>query len=131
LPYLSEPTAGVVLDEQKKYGALMLLRFYIHKDFKQEYLMEMNPHVLWLALKERYDQQKELIWSETNHEWNHLRLQDFKSVADYNHAIHKICSKLKFCEKEPTDADKIEKTLSTMLPADRVLQQQYRANKYT
>jgi hypothetical protein len=93
--------------------------------------MEMNPHVLWLALKERYDQQKELIWPEANHEWNHLRLQDFKSVADYNHAVHKICSKLKFCEKEPTDADKIEKTLSTMLPADRVLQQQYRANKYT
>jgi hypothetical protein len=93
--------------------------------------MEMNPHVLWLALKERYDQQKELIWPEANHEWNHLRLQDFKSVADYNHAVHKICSKLKFCEKEPTDADKIEKTLSTMLPADRVLQQQYRANKFT
>jgi hypothetical protein len=41
------------------------------------------------------------------------------------------CSKLKFCEKEPTNAYKIEKTLSTMLPADRVLQQQYRANKYT
>jgi hypothetical protein len=61
LPYLNEPTLGVVLDEQKKYGALMLLRFYIHKDLKQEYLMEMNPHVLWLALKERYDQQKELI----------------------------------------------------------------------
>jgi hypothetical protein len=93
--------------------------------------MEMNPHVLWLALKERYDQQKELIWPEANHEWNHLRLQDFKFVADYNHVVHKIFSKLKFCEKEPTDADKIEKTLSTMLPADRVLQQQYRANKYT
>jgi hypothetical protein len=83
LPYLSEPTASVVLDEQKKYVVLMLLRFYIHKDFKQEYLMEMNPHVLWLALKERYDQQKELIWPEANHEWNHLRLQDFKSFAHY------------------------------------------------
>ena len=57
------------------------------------------------------------------HEWNHLRLQDFRYVADYNHAVHKICSKLKFCEKEPTDADKIEKTLSTILPFDRVLQQ--------
>ena len=51
-------------------------------------------------------------------------------MADYNHAVHKICSKLKFCEKEPTDADKIEKTLSTMLPSDRVLQQQYRAKNY-
>ena len=48
---------------------------------------------------------------------------------------------MKFCEKEPTDADKIDKTLSTMLPSDgvlrqilstmlpsyRVLRQQYRA----
>ena len=48
--------------------------------------------------------------------------------------VHKICSKLKFCEKEPRcrcknspDADKIEKTLSTILSFDRVLQQQYRA----
>ena len=57
-------------------------------------------------------------------------LQDFKSMADYNHAVHRICSKLKFCEKEPTDADKIEKALSTMLPFDRVLQKQYRAHNY-
>jgi hypothetical protein len=48
-----------------------------------------------------------------------------------NHDVHKICSKLKFCENEPTNADKIEKTLSTMLPVDRVLQQQYQVNKFT
>ena len=122
--------AGVVLQDKQVYTALALLRFYIHKDLKAEYLMTKNPRELWDSLKERYEQQKELIWPEANHEWNHLRLQDFKSVADYNHAVHKICSKLKFCEKEPTDADKIEKTLSTMLPSDRVLQQQYRAKNY-
>jgi Co/Zn/Cd efflux system component len=60
-----------------------------------------------------------------------LRLHDFKSVIDYNHVVHKICSKLKFCEKDPIDADKIEKTLSTMLPADRVLQPHHWPNKYT
>jgi hypothetical protein len=53
------------------------------------------------------EQQKELIWSEASHEWNHLCLQDFKSVADYNHVVHKICFKLKFDEKHPTNADKI------------------------
>jgi hypothetical protein len=57
--------------------------------------------------------------------------QDFKTVADYNHAVHRISSRLKFCKKEPTDADKIEKTLSTMHPSDRVIQQQYRAHGYT
>jgi hypothetical protein len=60
---------------------------------------------------------------------HHLRLQDFKSVA-YNHDLHSIFSKLKFCEKEPSEADKIEKTLSTMLLEDRILHQQYRSNNF-
>jgi len=49
----------------------------------------------------------------------------------YNHAIHKICQKLKFCEKEPSDCDKIEKTLSTMLPSERLITQQYREKGFT
>jgi hypothetical protein len=92
---------------KKKFFALFLLRLYIHKDLKQDYLMERCPLASWKALKERYEQQKELIWPSTNHEWNHLRLQDFKIVVEYNHVVHTICSKLKFCEKEPTDAEKI------------------------
>ena len=109
LATIQEPRTGVVLHVKHTYTALALLRFYIHKDLKSEYLMIKNPRELWVALKERYEQQKELIWSEANHEWNHLRLQDFKSVADYNHVVHRICSKLKFYKKEPTNADKIEK----------------------
>jgi hypothetical protein len=68
-------------NDVKNNTALFLLRLYIHKDLKQEYLMERCPHNLWKALKERYEQQKELIWPSVNHEWNHLRLQDFKYVA--------------------------------------------------
>jgi len=52
------------------------------------------------------------------------------TVSDYNHAVHRICSKLQFCEKEPSDADKIEKALSTMLPSERILQQQYRERNF-
>jgi hypothetical protein len=59
------------------------------------------------------------------HDWTHLRLQDFKSVGEYNHEVHKTSSKLRFCGKEPTDAEKIEKTLSTMLPSDRILPLDY------
>jgi hypothetical protein len=61
--------------------------------------MEKYPHNLWKALKEHYEQQKELKWPSANHKWNHLRLQDFKSIVEYNHALHSICSKLNFCEK--------------------------------
>jgi hypothetical protein len=37
---------------------------------------------------------------------------------------------LHFCEKEPSKADKIEKTLQTILPSDRILQHQYCAKTY-
>jgi hypothetical protein len=37
---------------------------------------------------------------------------------------------LHFCEKEPLEEDKIEKTLETMLPSDRILQHQYWAQTY-
>ncbi|XP_015689925.1 uncharacterized protein LOC102706831 [Oryza brachyantha] len=110
--------------------ALFFLRLYIHKDLKHEYMLEMNPLTLWKALKERYDQHKELIWPEANFEWSQLRLQDFKTVAEFNHVVHQICSKLKFCKKEPTEAEKTEKTLSIMLLEHRILNQQYRANNF-
>jgi len=117
-------------DDKTKYSALYIIRAHIHPDLKSEYLMEEDPRTLWNALKQRYEQQKAIVLPEALHEWNHLRLQDFKTVGEYNHAIHKLCAKLKFCEKEPSDADKIEKTLSTMMPADRILHQQYRERNF-
>jgi hypothetical protein len=38
-----------------------------------------------------------------------------------------MCAKLRFCEKESSDEDKIEKTHTTMLRSDRLLKYQYRA----
>jgi hypothetical protein len=83
--------------------------------------MEEDPHALWLALQTRYEQQKAVILLEAINEWNHLRLQDFKYVGEFNHAVHKLSAKLKFYKNEPIDAEKIEKTLSTMLPAQMIL----------
>nr|ABA98007.1 retrotransposon protein, putative, Ty1-copia subclass [Oryza sativa Japonica Group] len=101
---IEEPNDGDPAIEPRKLNtALFLLRLYIHKDLKHEYMLETSPLNLWKALKERYDQQKELIWPEANYEWVHLRLQDFKTMAEYNHAVHNICSRLKFCEQEPTE----------------------------
>lgn len=117
--------------DQHKYAALYFIRKHIHSDLKSEYLLEENPRELWLALKQRYEQQKAIILPEANYEWAQLRLQDFKTVGDYNHAVHRISTKLQFCEKALSDADKIEKTLSTMLPAERILQQQYREKNFT
>jgi len=54
--------------------------------------MEEDPWALWLALQQWYEQQKAVILPETTHEWNHLRIQDFKSVNEFNHAMHKLSS---------------------------------------
>jgi hypothetical protein len=35
-----------------------------------------------------------MILPKLNHDWIHLRLQDYKSIGDYNHVVHKICAKL-------------------------------------
>ena len=74
LAIIQEPQTRVVLQDKHTNTALALLRYYIHKDLKSEYLMIENPHELWVALKERYEHQKDLIWPEANHEWNHLCL---------------------------------------------------------
>ena len=121
------PEEGVApLDNQHVYMALYLIRSHIHPDLKVEYLLEENPRNLWNSLKQRYEQQKAHVLPAANYEWTQLRLYDFKTVSDYNDVVHRICSKLQFCEKKPTDADKIEKTLSTMLSSEMILQQQYR-----
>ena len=132
IPPADPPQEGIAqLNKQQQYAALYIIRHHIHPDLKSEYLMEESPSNMWQSLKTRYEQQKAIILPDASHEWTHLRLQDFKSIGAYNHEVHKICSKLRFCEKEPTEADKIEKTPFTMLPADRILQQQYRARNYT
>jgi hypothetical protein len=71
-----------------------------------------------------------VILPEANQDWIHLRMQDHKSTGDCNHVVYKIYANLRFCEKKPYDEDKIEKTLTTILPSDRVLKHQYRAQNY-
>ena len=51
-------------------------------------------------------------------------------MAAYNHALHKLVNKLRLCGQKITDADMIEKTLSTFHADNIVLQQQYRNSKY-
>ena len=55
-----------------------------------------------------------------------LRIQDFKSVDEYNSEMFKIVSTLKLCGKEITDEDMLEKTLSTFHTNNMVLGHQYR-----
>ena len=81
------------MTEKNKYEAY-IIRNHIHPDLKSEYRMVENPRALWNNLKQRYEQQKAVVLPEASHEWNYLRLQDFKSADEYNHVVHRVSQKL-------------------------------------
>lgn len=105
---------------------MIFLRRHLHEGLKAEYLTVKDPQILWSNLKDRYDHQKTVILPKARYEWTHLRLQDFKSVADYNSAMFRITSKLKLCGENISDADMLEKTYTTFHANNVVLQTQYR-----
>ncbi|XP_078158189.1 uncharacterized protein LOC144553870 [Carex rostrata] len=112
--------------QQEKAKAMIFLRHHLHEDLKAKYLTVKDPSELWRNLKERYDHQKQVLLPKARYEWIHLRLQDFKSVSEYNSAMFRITSELKLCEEKITDEDMLEKTFSTFHASNLLLQQQYR-----
>ncbi|XP_069150848.1 uncharacterized protein [Solanum lycopersicum] len=67
-----------------------------------------------------------VIHSKARYDWMHLRLQDFKSIHEYNTVIFRITSQLKLCGETVSEIDMMEKTFSTFHPSNVLLQQQYR-----
>ncbi|KAK8322277.1 hypothetical protein V6Z12_A12G156300 [Gossypium hirsutum] len=98
---------------QDKAKAMIFLRHHLHEGLKTEYLTVKDPQILWANLKERYDHQKTVILPKARYEWLNLRLQDFKSVSDYNSAMFRITSQLNLCGEKITDAEMLDKTYST------------------
>ncbi|CAA7051318.1 unnamed protein product [Microthlaspi erraticum] len=113
-------------ESKDKAKAMIFLRHHLHEGLKSEYLNVKDPQVLWTSLKERYDHQKTVILPRARYDWTHLRLQNFKSVSEYNSALFKITSKLELCGEKVMDADMLEKTFSTFHANNVVLQTQYR-----
>ncbi|XP_024028194.1 uncharacterized protein LOC112093620 [Morus notabilis] len=112
---------GNEASSQDRAKAMIFLRHHLHEGLKIEYLTVKDPYVLWSNLKERYDHQKTVILPSARYNWMHLRLQDFKSVSEYNSAMFKITSQLKLCGESV-----MEKTYSTFHASNMLLQQQYR-----
>jgi hypothetical protein len=80
---------------QNHAKAMIFIRHHLHEELKTEYLTVKDPLILWNNLKERYEHQKTVILPKARYDWMHLRLQDFKSVSEYNSALFKISSQLK------------------------------------
>ncbi|XP_078150905.1 uncharacterized protein LOC144546235 [Carex rostrata] len=117
--------------KQDKAKAMIFLRHHLHEGLKAEYLTVKDPLTLWKNLNERYDHQKTVILPKARYEWMHLRLQDFKTVSEFNSAMFRISSQLKLCRENITDQDMLEKTFSTFHASNILLQQQYREKGFT
>ncbi|XP_068309786.1 uncharacterized protein [Pyrus communis] len=72
-----------------------------------------------------------VILPMARYEWAHLRIQDFKTTAEYNSAMFKISSQLKLCGETITEEDMLEKTVSTFHASNVLMQQQYREKGFT
>ena len=110
--------------------SLIFLRHHLHEDLKNEYLTGKNPLTLWNELKGRYDHQKRVILPKARYDWIHLRLQDFKTVIEYNFSLFRISSQLKLCGEKVTEEDMLEKTFTTFHALNVLLQQQYRERRF-
>ena len=60
-----------------------------------------------------------------------MRLQDFKSVSEYNSTLFELSSQSKLCRENITDEDMLEKTFTTFQASNVLLQQQYREHQFT
>ncbi|XP_071939571.1 uncharacterized protein [Coffea arabica] len=82
---------------QDRTKAMIFLRHHLDEGLKSEYLTVKDPLVLWRDLKERFDHLKLIVLPKARYDWLHLRLQDFKSVNEYNSAMFRITSQLSLC----------------------------------
>ncbi|XP_027101011.2 uncharacterized protein [Coffea arabica] len=111
---------------QDRAKAMIFLRHHLDEGLKVEYLTVKNPLVLWRDLKEIFDHLKLVVLPKARYDWLHLRLQDFKSVNEYNSAMFRITSQLSLCGEKVTDENMLEKAFSTFHVSNMLLQQQYR-----
>ncbi|XP_050142144.1 uncharacterized protein LOC126618088 [Malus sylvestris] len=116
---------------QDRAKAMIFIRRRLDEALKSEYLTVEDPLALWNALRSRYNHQTTVILPKARYDWTHLRIQDFKSVAEYNSALFRITSQMKLCGDTITEEILLEKTFSTFHASNMVLQQQYRARGFT
>ncbi|KAJ0388640.1 hypothetical protein ATCC90586_011370 [Pythium insidiosum] len=78
------------------------------------YLEERNPAVIWKSLRLRFDtDRKQTLLPLVSDEWNKLCFYNYKNVTEFASVLYKVTSELSWCGKKISEAEKIEKTLST------------------
>ncbi|XP_050113895.1 uncharacterized protein LOC126592211 [Malus sylvestris] len=98
---------------QDRANAMIFIHRHFDEGLKNEYLTVEDPLTIWKALRNKYNHQTTVILPRARYEWTHLRIQVFKSVAEYNFALFRITSQMKLCGDTISEEDLLEKTFST------------------
>ena len=107
--HLDATNLGEIIKEENEASlqdhakAMIFLCHHLYYGLEVDYLIIKDPYVIWQNLTERYDHHKIIILQKARYEWIHLRLQDFKTVSEYNFVVFKITSQLKLCGENITD----------------------------
>lgn len=118
--------SGLAMPVSHRYQALVIIRRHLHPTLRKQYLQVDTPWVLWAQLQERFNYDQQLFLPQARMEWSNLRVLDFPDLQSFNTELHRITSQLRLCGEIVTDAELIDKTLSTFPPATAILAQQYR-----
>jgi hypothetical protein len=113
-----------------RWQALLILRRHLDKPLRLQYMQLDDPAELWTQLHSRFNHQQTLFLPQARTDWINLRVLDFPDFASFNSELHRITAQLRLCGQTITDAELIEKTLSTFPPATAILSQQYRNMKF-
>ena len=100
-----------------KWQAVILLRRHLDQTLRLQYLEVNDPADLWAQLHERFHHQQTLFLPQAHTDWTNLRVLDFPDFISFNSELHRILAQLRLCGQEVTDAELIEKTMSTFPPA--------------
>jgi hypothetical protein len=113
-----------------KWQALLLLRRHLDPALRLQYLEVDDLADLWAQLHACFHHQQTLFLPQARTDWINLRVLDFPDFVSFNSELHRIVAQLRLCGQDITDAELIEKTLSTFPPATAILSQQYRNMKF-
>ena len=117
-------------NEKNKANTLIFIRCHLLDALKTQYLQVRKPFDQWKRLKERYDHTKTVMLPQAQYDWQHLRLQDFKSVSEYNSVFFDIFFRLELCGVKLIEIELLEKTFSTFHVSNILLQQKYRQHQF-
>jgi hypothetical protein len=77
----------VAIDEQND-RSLYFLWHHLSPTVKNEYMSERKASKLWNALQQRFERLKYIVLPQAQQYWARLRYADFKTVGEYNAALH-------------------------------------------